>query len=222
MQYFSLRLWTHYFWIFAVQFTTVVLYAIMFIQLRRKIAECVALGGHNTQSLRRLNRVVGYMVLYPVIYTGLTLPLAIGRLAAMAGHPFSVSYFCVAGSLMTLSGVCDTVLYTLTRKNAVLDPVGSAATAGHVYPLSSGTKADQAEIDHPHWDNTSAVDGAPGPQNSGPNHESLPGITEIVHSTEHRVSLEEILDTAHDPSSQPVVESGSSSGDPRGANREFV
>lgn len=92
----------------------------MFIQLRRRITECVRLGGRNSHSLRRLRRVVCYLVLYPVIYIALTLPLAIGRMENVTGHPPSVTYFCIAGSLMTLSGLCDTILYTLSRKNSIL------------------------------------------------------------------------------------------------------
>ncbi|KAJ5808514.1 hypothetical protein N7474_009783 [Penicillium riverlandense] len=125
----ALRLWTHYFWIFAAQFFAVLLYAIIFIRLQRRIAECVSLGGRNTNSLRRLKRVVGYMVIYPVVFVSLTLPLAVGRMASASGHTPSVTYFCVAGSLMTLSGLCDTLLYTLNRWDLVLN----AAT-----PTSSG------------------------------------------------------------------------------------
>ena len=92
----------------------------MFIQLRRRITECVRLRGRNTDSLRHLNRVISYLVLYPIIYIALTLPLATGRMANVTGHPFSVTYFCIAGSLIALSGLCDTVLYTLSRKDSIL------------------------------------------------------------------------------------------------------
>lgn len=117
----SLRLWTHYFWIFAAQFFNLVLYAIMFFQLRRRMAQSKILGQSYTESLRRLNRVVSYMVLYPIVYIVLTLPLSAGRMVSVSGHSPSVAYFCVAGALMTLSGFCDTLQYTLTRKSIVLD-----------------------------------------------------------------------------------------------------
>lgn len=109
-------------WIFAAQFSTVLLYAIMLIQLRRRIAECIDLRGRSTDSLRRMNRVVALMVFYPVIYISLTLPLAAGRMASVTANPPSVMYFCVAGSLMTLSGFFDTLLYTLARKNSIFGP----------------------------------------------------------------------------------------------------
>lgn len=117
----SLRLWTHYFWIFAAQFFNLVLYAIMFFQLRRRMSQSKILGQSYTESVRRLNRVVSYMVLYPIVYIVLTLPLSAGRMASVSGHSPSVAYFCVAGALMTLSGFCDTLQYTLTRKSIVLD-----------------------------------------------------------------------------------------------------
>lgn len=116
-----LRLWTHYFWIFAAQFFNLVLYAIMFVQLRRRIAQSKILGRSYTESLRRLNRVVSYMVMYPIVYIVLTLPLSAGRMASVSGKSPSVTYFCVAGALMTLSGFCDTLQYTMTRKSVVLE-----------------------------------------------------------------------------------------------------
>ncbi|RMJ22664.1 integral membrane protein [Aspergillus sp. HF37] len=133
----ALRLWTHYFWIFAAQFSTVLLYAIMLIQLRRRIVECIALGGRNTDSLRHLNRVVAFMMFYPVIYITLTLPLAAGRMASVTANPPSVMYFCVAGSLMTMSGFFDTLLYTLARKSSVLGPEEMRSVQSRSVPSSN-------------------------------------------------------------------------------------
>jgi hypothetical protein len=64
----------------------------------------------------RLSQAARYMVLYPIIYVMLTLPLAGGRMAAMAGHNPPTWYYCFAGSLMTSCGWLDTLLYTLTRR----------------------------------------------------------------------------------------------------------
>ncbi|KAJ5622899.1 hypothetical protein N7490_011504 [Penicillium lividum] len=116
-----LRLFTHYFWIFAAQFLNLVLYAIMFFQLRRRMAQSKILGSSYTETLKRMNRVVSYMVLYPIVYICLTLPLSAGRMASVSGKSPSVTYFCVAGALMTLSGACDVAQYTLTRKSIVLE-----------------------------------------------------------------------------------------------------
>ena len=133
----DLRLWTHYFWIFAAQFFTILLYAIMFFQLRRQIAESTILGHSNMESLKRLKRVVTYMVMYPIVYTVLSLPLAAGRMASASGHPPSVLYFCIAGSMMAASGLCDTLMYTLTRKNIVLEPEWRIEDSSGTFPTKS-------------------------------------------------------------------------------------
>lgn len=103
----------------------------MFIRLQHRIADCVALGGRNTNSLRRLKRIVCYMLLYPIVYISLTLPLAAGRMLSASGHRPSLTYFSVAGSLISVSGVCDTILYILTRKNSILCPEESPTTSDH-------------------------------------------------------------------------------------------
>lgn len=141
----ALRLWTHYFWIFAAQFFNLVLYAIMFVQLRRRIAQSKVLGRSYTESLRRLNRVVSYMVMYPIVYIVLTLPLSAGRMASVSGKSPSVTYFCVAGALMTLSGFCDTLQYTLTRKSVVLESEtrSKSTKEGYLDISRSGKKKSQ-------------------------------------------------------------------------------
>lgn len=124
-----------------MQFLTVVLYVALFVDIRRRVVECIRLRGRSTKNLRRMNRVARFMVLYPIVYICLTLPLAAGRMADTSGHTPSVTYFCVAGSLMTLSGLCDTVLYALARKNSVLDPEGARVTSNDSNELPSGGSA---------------------------------------------------------------------------------
>ncbi|KAL4893280.1 G protein-coupled glucose receptor regulating Gpa2-domain-containing protein [Aspergillus ambiguus] len=120
-EYEPIRLWTHYIWIFLAEFGTVCLYAIMWFQLRRRIAQSAILGASHTESLKRLRRVIGYMVIYPVAYIVLSLPLAAGRMATARGETPSVTYFCVAGALITSSGLVDVLLYTLTRRNLIIE-----------------------------------------------------------------------------------------------------
>ncbi|KAL2861042.1 protein gprC [Aspergillus lucknowensis] len=124
--YESMRLWTHYVWIFLAEFGTVCLYAVLWFQLRRRIKQSNILGSTHVESLRRLRRVVGYMVIYPIAYIVLSLPLAAGRMATARGSTPSIVYFCVAGALITSSGLVDVLLYTLTRKNLILDSEPSA------------------------------------------------------------------------------------------------
>ncbi|KAF3394121.1 hypothetical protein F1880_004661 [Penicillium rolfsii] len=115
------RLWGHYLWIFLSEFGTLVLYAIMFFYLRRRMNQAKILRRGQQESLQRLNRVVIYMVIYPVVYVVLSLPLAAGRMATAQGHSPSKNYFAVAGSLMALSGLTDVVVYTVTRRHLITD-----------------------------------------------------------------------------------------------------
>lgn len=91
------RLWTHYIWIFLAEFGTVVLYAVMYFQLRRQIAASSILGNSQLESLKRLRRVVGYMTVYPIVYIVLSLPLAAGRMSTANGNTPSITFFCCAG-----------------------------------------------------------------------------------------------------------------------------
>lgn len=59
------------------------------------------------------------MILYPTIYTVCTIPLAAGRIASMAGRNVSLTYFCLAGSMIACNGWLDTLLYSLTRRSIV-------------------------------------------------------------------------------------------------------
>lgn len=96
------------------------LYAVMFFQLRRQMAASSILAGSQMDSLKRLRRVVSYMVIYPVAYVVLSLPLAAGRMMSAQGKTPSTAYFCVAGAMMTSSGFVDVLLYTLTRRNLLI------------------------------------------------------------------------------------------------------
>lgn len=141
------RLWTHYFWIFIAEFCTLILYGIIFIQLRRKIASSVALGNRHSNSLTRLTRITYLMVMYPIAYVVLSLPLAIGRMSTERGNNPSVTYFCVAGSMITSSGVCDVLMYTFTRRAITVEhhhhhhhnvqsaPAGAGVTSSALNPF---------------------------------------------------------------------------------------
>jgi hypothetical protein len=59
------------------------------------------------------------MVLYPLIYTICTAPLAAGRIAALAGNDISLGYFCMAGTLISCNGWLDVLLYASTRADIV-------------------------------------------------------------------------------------------------------
>ncbi|EAQ87865.1 hypothetical protein CHGG_04484 [Chaetomium globosum CBS 148.51] len=54
-------------------------------------------------------------LLYPLIYILCTAPLALGRIATMAGVDVPVWYFCTAGALITSNGWLDVLLWGVTR-----------------------------------------------------------------------------------------------------------
>ncbi|KAL2786416.1 G protein-coupled glucose receptor regulating Gpa2-domain-containing protein [Aspergillus keveii] len=137
-----IRLWTHYFWIFLAEFGTVCLYAVLWFQLRRRIKQSAILGSTHIESLRRLRRVVGYMVIYPIAYIVLSLPLAAGRMATARGDTPGVVYFCVSGALITSSGLVDVLLYTLTRKNLILESEPSADRSYNKFPSGKNRGGD--------------------------------------------------------------------------------
>jgi hypothetical protein len=55
-------------------------------------------------------------LIYPVIYVVCTAPLALGRIATMAGAKVPLGYFCAAGALITSNGLLDVLLWGLTRR----------------------------------------------------------------------------------------------------------
>jgi hypothetical protein len=73
---------------------------------------------------RRIMRTARYMVVYPFAYVALTLPLASGRVSAMAGHEPPLSFFPAAGTLMACCGITDVLLYIWTRKALLKSSVG--------------------------------------------------------------------------------------------------
>ncbi|KAE8376427.1 G protein-coupled glucose receptor regulating Gpa2-domain-containing protein [Aspergillus bertholletiae] len=131
------RLWVHYLWIFLAEFGTVVLYSILFFHLRRRMKQAAALHQGHQENLNRINRVVIYMVIYPIVYLVLSLPLAAGRMSTARHIVQSRAYFAVAGSLMALSGLADVVVYTLTRRHLLLDMEISTSGKIYTYPNSN-------------------------------------------------------------------------------------
>ncbi|KAL2829511.1 G protein-coupled glucose receptor regulating Gpa2-domain-containing protein [Aspergillus cavernicola] len=138
------RLYGHYLWIFIAEFGTVLLYGITFFYLRRRMLQAAKLRQHHQENLKRLNRVVIYMVIYPIAYLLLSLPLAAGRMSSARHIIPSRAYFAVAGSLMALSGLVDAVVYTLTRRQLLVD-TDLSASDGH-YPTYSGSHTYQTHI----------------------------------------------------------------------------
>lgn len=129
MAYEKYRLWLHYFWIFCSLALTSLLYTLIFFSLRSKKAPT---SSGNTQGEGRdgsgIDAAAAAMaasghhpsfLVYPIIYVLCTAPLALGRIATMAGASVSIDYFCLAGSLIASNGWLDVLLFSVTR-NSIL------------------------------------------------------------------------------------------------------
>lgn len=114
MEFEAERLWLHYIWIFIVEFGTIIIYGHVFFHLRKSLRSII----HN-EGTSRLSRATRFMILYPVAYILLTLPIAVGRMVAMSGAALPELFFVVAGSLLTSCGWVDALLYALTRRVVV-------------------------------------------------------------------------------------------------------
>jgi len=111
------RLALHYIWVFIVQFGTVIIYALVLLHLRKTMSIIMPTAAQ-TATYAKIDRAAKLMILYPLVYIVLTLPLSAGRMWSMAhgGAGLPDAYSCLAGALISSTGFVDALLYTLTRK----------------------------------------------------------------------------------------------------------
>ncbi|KAF5670096.1 g-protein coupled receptor [Fusarium heterosporum] len=118
-KYENLRLFTHYLYIFLALGTTSVLYLIIFFHIRRQARlESSTAENDGDAAHLHLSRNPAFLI-YPVIYVICTLPLAAGRIAAMAGAHVPNAYFCFAGALIASNGSFDCLLFGTTRNTII-------------------------------------------------------------------------------------------------------
>ncbi|KAF4549309.1 Hypothetical protein D9617_22g066550 [Elsinoe fawcettii] len=138
------RLAVHYIWIFLVQLGSMIIYLVLLIHIKSTVARTMSIVMTNqaqSATHRKINRAARSMVLYPIFYMILTLPLSAGRMWSLAHHGAFLPnwYLLVAGTLMASSGFVDAVLYALTRRN--LMHTGSTQEAGDTQPTTNPTTA---------------------------------------------------------------------------------
>lgn len=63
--------------------------------------------------------VTPLMILYPLIYTVCTTPVAVARLYALRGGHVGLTFFCAAGAMIASNGWLDVLLYATTRREIV-------------------------------------------------------------------------------------------------------
>lgn len=154
MRYENLRLLTHYLYIFMSLAIVSILYTLIFFHLRQRQRQLesepppsqpqdqprpksgLSLRGedHQPDSASTASRVRNghhpAFLLYPVIYVACTAPLALGRIATMAGAKVPLGYFCAAGALITSNGWLDVLLWGVTRRVLLFESEIDAEGAG--------------------------------------------------------------------------------------------
>jgi hypothetical protein len=114
------------------------IYAHVFFHLRKRLQTIRAVDVNRVPGKKeRLSQAARYMILYPIIYIILTLPIASGRMAAMSGKTLPMTFYCIAGSFLTSCGWLDTLLYTLTRRVFIKAEVPNTAISGNAHTPQS-------------------------------------------------------------------------------------
>ncbi|KAG0150746.1 hypothetical protein CROQUDRAFT_37848 [Cronartium quercuum f. sp. fusiforme G11] len=119
-EYGPLRLYLHYFWVFVAAFASIALYGHLFLRLRlhfRTSSRTRSLGALSAGDplRKKIERKAQGMLMYPIGFIIMILPLSTYRLAALAGHDWGVAAAGVAGSMYCLSGFVDVLLFGITR-----------------------------------------------------------------------------------------------------------
>ena len=127
-EYDTQRLVFHYLWIFIAQFGSILIYCGVYYNLRRRI-KLIADANHH-ESRIRVNRAALYMFLYPLVYLLLTLPIASGRMYAMANpdKQLPLVFYIVVGTIFTSCGWVDSILYAATRQVLIRSDIESLRT----------------------------------------------------------------------------------------------
>jgi hypothetical protein len=125
-EYTNERLWLHYFWVIIAEFGTVLIYALVFLIIQRRVKEAFYT---NSKTAIRARSAAKMIVAYPIVYVVCTLPLVKARLTSMAYQPVSFLELTIAGSMITSNGWLDVLLYTLTRRGVLFgsDPLDDQA-----------------------------------------------------------------------------------------------
>ncbi|GAA5948640.1 hypothetical protein JCM21900_005198 [Sporobolomyces salmonicolor] len=105
--YQSERLWLHYLWVFLVAGAELGLYAIIAYKLRFR-SRSSQLPGASDMSMK--------MMAFPATYIITVIPLSVIRCGAMAGKEWAVEAQLAAGTIFTLAGTADCIIYTKTRR----------------------------------------------------------------------------------------------------------
>lgn len=126
-KYTNERLWLHYFWVIIAEFGTVIIYALVWLIIRRRVKESFYT---NSKTALRARSAAKMIIAYPIVYVVCTLPLVKARLTSMANQSVSFLELTIAGCMITSCGWLDVLLYTLTRRGALFGSDSLTGQAG--------------------------------------------------------------------------------------------
>ncbi|CCX11462.1 G protein-coupled glucose receptor regulating Gpa2-domain-containing protein [Pyronema domesticum] len=190
------RLLVHYIWIFICEFGTLALYAVIFMVLTRNGVLNNAAG----VQARTIQRIARLMLVYPLAYTCLTLPLAAFRMATQSGKQPNDKFLLLAGACMASCGWVDVLLYLVTRRTIVYQH--SIQTTSQA--ITGGVGGIQMNPALPYGNNTVIGGGGGMTMHSG-NHDS----PSVSSSQENFVKLEQVVQVTVEratPGEQAAVE----------------
>lgn len=76
-------------------------------------------NGNAQRTYHRITRVSVTLLIYPVLYVILTLPISMARIAEFAGHEWGLAFLHFGAGLFECTGWINVLLYTSTRKGLV-------------------------------------------------------------------------------------------------------
>lgn len=71
------------------------------------------------RTYNRMNKVSFTLLIYPVLYILLTMPISISRIAQFGGHQWGLTFAHFGGALFSCTGFINVLLYTTTRKGII-------------------------------------------------------------------------------------------------------
>lgn len=148
------RLGLHYFWVFFSEFGLLIVYLVIFFQLRLQTSQLYSEQRRasselaNKDTVNAVKRVTKLMMLYPLCYVLLTLPISVCRMWSMAhdGQSVNETTQIVVGALLASCGWVDCCLYSLTRKRLMRETMSRGSGAS----ISSDPNAHDMDLKRVH------------------------------------------------------------------------
>lgn len=138
------RLWLHYVWLFLAGAVSAVTYALIFCNVRRRLRTQYLTKSHDPPAEHTsMENAAKKMLVYPLCYLLLMLPLAIDRLNSIFSQGWSLDVQIGCGVVFTLAGLVDVIVFCWTRNLFwVRSRNGNTSTQSSTESHSKGTIPD--------------------------------------------------------------------------------